>query len=313
MLRDAIRTVHAGNAVLAPARPRRAARRRSSSARTPPPAAYLALTDKEREVFAAVAHGLSNTEIGGAGLRQRVDGEDPRRRDPAQAGAARPGADRRLRPRARARRRLTPSLRTQLAAARRTSGPSCPSPGRSCAGRPGSRASAAAGRRRRRPRMRTASSPALRALPTATVATGTPGRHLHDREQGVHAVEVLERHGDADHRQRRDRGEHAGQVGRSPGAGDDHRQAARRRPRGRRRASRRASGAPRPRRPRRRRRTPRAPRPRPPSPASRSRSPSRCRRGVPQLMVTHSRSPSSPANHAAAWRARSRHLRRSSP
>ncbi len=64
LLRDAIRTVHAGNAVLAPQdlstlldghlRPR-----------TPPPAAYLSLTDKEREVFAAVARGRSNTEIAG--------------------------------------------------------------------------------------------------------------------------------------------------------------------------------------------------------------------------------------------------------
>ena len=35
--------------------------------------------------------------------------------------------------------------------------------------------------------------PALRALPTATVATGHAGRHLHDREQRVHAVEVLQR------------------------------------------------------------------------------------------------------------------------
>ena len=46
--------------------------------------------------------------------------------------------------------------------------------------------------------------------------------HLDDREQGVHAVEVLQRDGYADHGQRGDRGEHAGQVGRSPGAGDDH-------------------------------------------------------------------------------------------
>jgi DNA-binding NarL/FixJ family response regulator len=61
-LRDAIRTVHAGNAVLAPtdlttlldAQFREPA---------PVPAAYLTLSDKEREVFAAVARGLSNTEI----------------------------------------------------------------------------------------------------------------------------------------------------------------------------------------------------------------------------------------------------------
>ena len=44
-------------------RPVGPAGRRSSGARTPAPAAYLALTEKEREVFAAVARGLSNTEI----------------------------------------------------------------------------------------------------------------------------------------------------------------------------------------------------------------------------------------------------------
>jgi DNA-binding NarL/FixJ family response regulator len=62
MLRDAIRTVHGGNAVLAPddlvllldgqLRVRR-----------PPPPAFDTLTAKEVEVFSAVAQGLSNTEI----------------------------------------------------------------------------------------------------------------------------------------------------------------------------------------------------------------------------------------------------------
>jgi DNA-binding NarL/FixJ family response regulator len=63
MLGDAIRTVHAGNAVLAP-RDLATLLEGQFQTRTPPPAAYLGLTDKEREVFGAVAQGLSNTEIG---------------------------------------------------------------------------------------------------------------------------------------------------------------------------------------------------------------------------------------------------------
>jgi len=62
MLRDAIRTVHAGNAVLAP-EDLTVLLDGQFQARTPTPAAYQGLTDKEREVFAAVARGLSNTEI----------------------------------------------------------------------------------------------------------------------------------------------------------------------------------------------------------------------------------------------------------
>ena len=46
-------------------------------------------------------------------------------------------------------------------------------------------------------------------------------RHLHDREQRVHAVEVLEGDRHSDDGKRCDGSEHAGQVGRSPGAGDD--------------------------------------------------------------------------------------------
>ncbi|HEX4472558.1 MAG TPA: response regulator transcription factor [Nocardioides sp.] len=63
MLRDAIRTVHAGNAVLAP-RDLATLLADQFQTRTPPPASYLGLTDKEREVFGAVAQGLSNTEVG---------------------------------------------------------------------------------------------------------------------------------------------------------------------------------------------------------------------------------------------------------
>ncbi|WP_224124777.1 response regulator [Nocardioides mangrovi] len=64
MLRDAIRTVHAGNAVLAPA-DLSTLLDTQFRAPTAPPASYLSLTEKEREVFAAVAKGLSNTEIAG--------------------------------------------------------------------------------------------------------------------------------------------------------------------------------------------------------------------------------------------------------
>lgn len=64
MLRDAIRTVHAGNAVLAP-QDLSTLLDGQFQAQAPVPPAYLSLTEKEREVFAAVARGLSNTEIGG--------------------------------------------------------------------------------------------------------------------------------------------------------------------------------------------------------------------------------------------------------
>lgn len=62
MLRDAIRTVHAGNAVLAPADLTTLLDQQFRTA-APVPPAYLRLTEKEREVFTAVARGLSNTEI----------------------------------------------------------------------------------------------------------------------------------------------------------------------------------------------------------------------------------------------------------
>jgi DNA-binding NarL/FixJ family response regulator len=65
MLRDAIRTVHGGNAVLAP-QDLATLLDKQFQTEVAPPAAFLGLTDKEREVFTAVARGLSNAEIAGA-------------------------------------------------------------------------------------------------------------------------------------------------------------------------------------------------------------------------------------------------------
>jgi DNA-binding NarL/FixJ family response regulator len=63
-LRDAIRTVHAGNAVLAPGDLATLLDAQFRAA-APVPPAYLTLSEKEREVFGAVARGLSNAEIAG--------------------------------------------------------------------------------------------------------------------------------------------------------------------------------------------------------------------------------------------------------
>ncbi|MFN8190093.1 MAG: response regulator transcription factor [Nocardioidaceae bacterium] len=62
-LADAIRTVHTGNAVLAPA-DLTTLLDGQFRAQRPVPTSFLTLTDKEREVALAVARGLSNAEIG---------------------------------------------------------------------------------------------------------------------------------------------------------------------------------------------------------------------------------------------------------
>jgi len=61
-LRAAIRTVHAGNAVLAPDDLQKLLEGEFRS-RQSVPSAYRTLTDKEREVLSLVARGMSNTEV----------------------------------------------------------------------------------------------------------------------------------------------------------------------------------------------------------------------------------------------------------
>ncbi len=63
-LLDAIRTVHAGNAVLAP-KDLLALMDSHFQEPTPPPPGFNHLTPKEQEVFSAVARGRSNAEIAG--------------------------------------------------------------------------------------------------------------------------------------------------------------------------------------------------------------------------------------------------------
>jgi DNA-binding NarL/FixJ family response regulator len=59
----AIRTVHAGTAVIAPAATRELVARLDRTSRTPAPPEFGELTAREREIFLLAARGLSNAEI----------------------------------------------------------------------------------------------------------------------------------------------------------------------------------------------------------------------------------------------------------
>jgi DNA-binding NarL/FixJ family response regulator len=61
----AIRTVHSGSAVIAATATRELFAHFAAGAVRPVPAAYGDLTDREREIFALAARGLSNAEIAG--------------------------------------------------------------------------------------------------------------------------------------------------------------------------------------------------------------------------------------------------------
>ena len=64
MLAEAIRTVHAGNAVLAPADLATLMSGQFAGTARTVPTGFGRLSDKERMVFDAVTRGLSNAEIG---------------------------------------------------------------------------------------------------------------------------------------------------------------------------------------------------------------------------------------------------------
>ena len=89
---EGVRTVAAGESLLAPAITRRLIERYASGPpdRSALPPQLELLSPRERDTLARLARGRSNAEIAGRARAQRGDGEDARRRGAAQARPARP-------------------------------------------------------------------------------------------------------------------------------------------------------------------------------------------------------------------------------
>jgi DNA-binding NarL/FixJ family response regulator len=92
-LRDAVRTVAAGHALLTPSVTRRVVDAFATAVPAPKaPERLDQLTEREREVLALIAEGALQQRPGQAVAAQPADRQDPREPDPRQARCPRPGA-----------------------------------------------------------------------------------------------------------------------------------------------------------------------------------------------------------------------------